>query len=233
LRVQTRLEIAKLHKDMNSASMIYVTHDQVEAMTLANKIVLLHTGDLIQQRGSVAQVGSPMNLYHRPVSLFVAEFIGSPKMNLLKGQLVDAQAHYATVKVGDQLIKAAVDARHLKAGDNVQLGIRPEHIPLTSSSEGSNVAGHLQHIERLGDSSLLYVQMGEGQAVTTVKVEGSATTSAGTSLALCLLPDQLHLFDSNGTACHQSRIKSTLARLPIATAMALATCLASLLNWIT
>ena len=204
LRVQTRLEIAKLHKDMNSASMIYVTHDQVEAMTLANKIVLLHTGDLIQQRGSVAQVGSPMNLYHRPGSLFVAEFIGSPKMNLLHGQLVDAQETYATVKVGDQLIKAAVDARHLKAGEKVQLGIRPEHIPLTSSGEGTKVAGHLQHLERLGDSSLLYVQMGEGQAVTTVKVEGSATTSAGTSLTLCLMPDQLHLFDSQGMACQRT-----------------------------
>ena len=204
LRVQTRLEIAKLHKDMNSASMIYVTHDQVEAMTLANKIVLLHTGDLIQQRGSVAQVGSPMNLYHRPVSLFVAEFIGSPKMNLIKGELADAQEGYATVKVGDQLIKAAVDARHLKAGENVQLGIRPEHIPLTSSGAGSNVSGHLQHIERLGDSSLLYVQMGEGQAVTTVKVEGSATTHAGTSLNLCMMPDQMHLFDSQGMACQRT-----------------------------
>jgi len=204
LRVQTRLEIAKLHKDMNSASMIYVTHDQVEAMTLANKIVLLHTGDLIQQRGSVAQVGSPMNLYHRPVSLFVAEFIGSPKMNLLHGHLVDAQEGYATVKVGDQLIKAAVDARHLKAGEKVQLGIRPEHIPLTAPGFGSNVTGHLQHIERLGDSSLLYVQMGEGQAVTTVKVEGSATTHAGTPLNLSLMPEQLHLFDSQGMACHRT-----------------------------
>ncbi|MDE3232040.1 MAG: sn-glycerol-3-phosphate ABC transporter ATP-binding protein UgpC [Pseudomonadota bacterium] len=204
LRVQTRLEIAKLHKDMNSASMIYVTHDQVEAMTLANKIVLLHTGALIQERGSVAQVGSPMDLYHRPVSLFVAEFIGSPKMNLLHGHLVDAQEGYATVKVGEQLIKAAVDARHLKAGERVQLGIRPEHIPLTFTGAGSNVAGHLQHIERLGDSSLLYVQMGEGQAVTTVKVEGSATTSAGTSLNLCMLPDQLHLFDSHGMACQRT-----------------------------
>ena len=204
LRVQTRLEIAKLHKDMNSASMIYVTHDQVEAMTLANKIVLLHTGDLIQQRGSVAQVGSPMNLYHRPVSLFVAVFIGSPKMNLLHGLLVDAQEAYATVKVGDQLIKAAVDARHLKAGEKVQLGIRPEHIPLTSLGDGSLMSGHLQHIERLGDSSLLYVQMGEGQAVTTVKVEGSATTHAGTSLNLSLMPDQLHLFDSQGIACHRT-----------------------------
>jgi multiple sugar transport system ATP-binding protein len=204
LRVQTRLEIAKLHKDMNSASMIYVTHDQVEAMTLANKIVLLHTGDLIQQRGSVAQVGSPMNLYHRPVSLFVAEFIGSPKMNLLHGHLIDAQEGYATVKVGDQLIKAAVDARHLKVGEKVQLGIRPEHIPLTAPGVGTNVTGHLQHIERLGDSSLLYVQMGEGQAVTTVKVEGSATTHAGTSLNLSLMPEQLHLFDSQGMACHRT-----------------------------
>jgi multiple sugar transport system ATP-binding protein len=204
LRVQTRLEIAKLHRDMNSASMIYVTHDQVEAMTLANKIVLLHTGDLIQERGSVAQVGSPMNLYHRPVSLFVAEFIGSPKMNLLKGELVDAQENHATVKVADQLIKAAVDARHLKAGEKVTLGIRPEHIPLSSRGEGSHVSGHLQHIERLGDSSLLYVQMGEGQAVTTVKVEGSATTTAGTSLSLCMLPEQMHLFDSQGMACHRT-----------------------------
>jgi multiple sugar transport system ATP-binding protein len=204
LRVQTRLEIAKLHRDMNSASMIYVTHDQVEAMTLAHKIVLLHTGDLIQERGSVAQVGSPMNLYHRPGSLFLAEFIGSPKMNLLHGHLVDAQESYATVKVGDQVLKAAVDARHLKAGEQVQLGIRPEHIPLTSSGAGSNVTGQVQHLERLGDSSLLYVQMGAGQAVTTVKVEGSATTSAGTSLNLCMLPDHMHLFDSKGAACQRT-----------------------------
>ena len=148
LRVQTRLEIAKLHRDMNSASMIYVTHDQVEAMTLANKIVLLHSGDLIQERGSVAQVGSPMNLYHRPMSLFVAEFIGSPKMNFLQGHLVDAQDRYATVKVSDQLLKAAVDARHLKAGEKVQLGIRPEHIALSSSGADSNMAANVQHIER-------------------------------------------------------------------------------------
>lgn len=204
LRVQTRLEIAKLHRDMNSASMIYVTHDQVEAMTLANKIVLLHSGDLIQERGSVAQVGSPMNLYHRPISLFVAEFIGSPKMNFLQGHLVDAQDRYATVKVSDQLLKAAVDARHLKAGEKVQLGIRPEHIALSSSGADSNMAAHVQHIERLGDSSLLYVQMGQGQAVTTVKVEGSASTSAGTLLNLSMLPDQLHLFDNRGAACKRT-----------------------------
>jgi multiple sugar transport system ATP-binding protein len=203
LRVQTRLEIAKLHKDMGSASMIYVTHDQVEAMTLANKIVLLHTGALIQERGSVAQVGSPMNLYHRPASLFVAEFIGSPKMNLLQGTLRSADAQHASVEVGGQTLTVSVDARHLKAGESVQVGIRPEHIPLGTVSEGTSVAAQLQHIERLGDSSLLYVQIA-GQPIATVKVEGSAAMAAGSALTLRLLPDQLHLFDSQGIACHRT-----------------------------
>jgi multiple sugar transport system ATP-binding protein len=203
LRVQTRLEIAKLHKDMGSASMIYVTHDQVEAMTLANKIVLLHTGALIQERGSVAQVGSPMNLYHRPASLFVAEFIGSPKMNLLQGTLRSADAQHASVDVGGQTLTVSVDARHLKAGESVQVGIRPEHIPLCTVGEGTGVAAQLQHIERLGDSSLLYVQIA-GQPIATVKVEGSAAMAAGSALTLRLLPDQLHLFDSQGIACHRT-----------------------------
>jgi multiple sugar transport system ATP-binding protein len=203
LRVQTRLEIAKLHKDMGSASMIYVTHDQVEAMTLANKIVLLHTGALIQERGSVAQVGTPMNLYHRPASLFVAEFIGSPKMNLLKGTLLSADASHASVDVGGQTIRVAVDARHLKAGESVQVGIRQEHIPLGREGAGTGVTASLQHIERLGDSSLLYVQI-PGQPIATVKVEGSAALAAGSALTLRLMPDQLHLFDSQGIACHRT-----------------------------
>ena len=201
LRVQTRLEIAKLHKDMGSASMIYVTHDQVEAMTLANKIVLLHTGALIQERGSVAQVGTPMDLYHRPASLFVAEFIGSPKMNLLKGTLLSADAQYAHVDVGGRSLSVAVDARHLKLGSSVQVGIRPEHIPL--NGDGAQINAQLQHIERLGDSSLLYVQI-EGQPIATVKVEGSASLVAGSPLSLRLMPEQLHLFDSQGIACHRT-----------------------------
>ena len=78
--MQTRIEIAKLHASLG-ASMIYVTHDQVEAMTLADKIVLLNSGDAMQKEGSVAQIGKPLDLYHRPANLFVAGFIGSPKMN--------------------------------------------------------------------------------------------------------------------------------------------------------
>ena len=204
LRVQTRLEIAKLHKDMGSASMVYVTHDQVEAMTLAHKIVLLHTGDLIQERGSIAQVGTPMNLYHRPASLFVAEFIGSPKMNLLSGHLLRAEENYALVRIGGHEISVAVDARHLQMGAQVQVGVRPEHIAVAGSGEGAGILSHLHHLERLGDSSLLYVRVGVDQPITTVKVDGSSQALFGSALTLRLLPEHLHLFDSQGMACRRT-----------------------------
>jgi multiple sugar transport system ATP-binding protein len=203
LRVQTRLEIAKLHHDLGSASMIYVTHDQVEAMTLADKIVLLHTGALIEERGSVAQVGSPMTLYHRPASLFVAEFIGSPKMNLLPAKLVRAEATYAVVELAGQQVTAAVDARSLGAGANVQIGIRPEHITVANEGEGCALPATLLHMERLGDSSLLYVNVGTGIPTLNVKVEGSANTAVGERLTLRLMPEQLHLFAAAGKACER------------------------------
>ena len=204
LRVQTRLEIAKLHHDLGSASMIYVTHDQVEAMTLADKIVLLHTGALIEERGSVAQVGSPMALYHRPASTFVAEFIGSPKMNLLPGTLLSAEGGHARVDVAGQAITAAVKATALAAGSAVQLGIRPEHIVVADSGEGAGLPATLLHVERLGDSSLLYVKVGAGLPTLTVKVEGSVSRPAGTALTLRLLPQHLHLFDAAGQACQRT-----------------------------
>jgi multiple sugar transport system ATP-binding protein len=203
LRVQTRLEIAKLHHDLGSASMIYVTHDQVEAMTLADKIVLLHTGALIKERGSVAQVGSPMTLYHRPASLFVAEFIGSPKMNVLAARLVSAAADHAVVDVAGQQIKVAVDAQAQAAGSSVHLGVRPEHLLIADDGPGAGLPAHLLHMERLGDSSLLYVQVGDGLPAVTVKVEGSSTVPVGARMTLRLLPDQLHLFDAAGQACQR------------------------------
>ena len=201
LRVQTRLEIAKLHHDLGSASMIYVTHDQVEAMTLADKIVLLHTGQLIEERGSVAQVGSPMTLYHRPASTFVAEFIGSPKMNLLPGKLIAAEAGHARVEVAGQVLTAAVDARAVPAGTAVQIGVRPEHMAVADSGEGAALPASLLHVERLGDSSLLYVNVGPGLPTMTVKMDGSVSRAAGSALTLRLVPEALHLFDAAGQAC--------------------------------
>ncbi len=199
LRVQTRLEIAKLHHDVGSASMIYVTHDQVEAMTLADKIVLLQAGKLIEERGSVAQVGSPMALYHRPASLFVAEFIGSPKMNVLPAVFRRTEGGGAVVEVGGREVRAAVDASRLSAGAEVRLGVRPEHLAVADEGEGAGLPGVLRHVERLGDVSLLYVEAA-GQLLT-VRVEGSTRPAPGSTLTLRLLPHHLHLFDAQGLAC--------------------------------
>ena len=201
LRVQTRLEIARLHKRIGTASMIYVTHDQVEAMTLASKIVLLHTGKLIEERGSVAQVGTPMTLYHRPNSLFVAEFIGSPKMNILPGRLVAAEPGHARIEVSGQVVTASVDARHLPPGAEVKVDIRPEHVHVGADGPGVALDSAVQHVERLGDVTLLYVEVPGADEMLTIRVEGSSSPSAGTGLALRLLPEHLHVFDGAGMAC--------------------------------
>jgi multiple sugar transport system ATP-binding protein len=201
LRVQTRLEIARLHHRIGTASMIYVTHDQVEAMTLADKIVLLHTGERIAKHGSIAQVGSPMTLYHRPASLFVAEFIGSPKMNVLPGQLVAATETNAQVRVGGQVLDGCVDARRLDAGARVHLGCRPEDMRLAAPGADNRLNGRISHIEKLGEASLLYVELDEGLPVITVRVDGTARERVGEIVGVQLPVDRIHVFDADEQAC--------------------------------
>ena len=200
LRVQTRLEIAKLHHDIGTASMIYVTHDQVEAMTLADKIVLLRAGKGVQDEGSVAQYGTPMELYHRPQNLFVAEFIGSPKMNVMPGKLVRAEPDHAIVEVHGEQIKVCVDARAASAGSAVTIGIRPEHLLAGEDGEGSKLHVNLFQMERLGDSSLLYLTIAPEAPLVTLRLEGHAPQSSGDRITLRLRPEQCHLFDSKGQA---------------------------------
>jgi multiple sugar transport system ATP-binding protein len=200
LRVQTRLEIGKLHHDIGTASMIYVTHDQVEAMTLADKIVLLRAGKGVQDEGSVAQFGSPMDLYHRPQNLFVAEFIGSPKMNVMPGKLVRAEADHAVVEVHGEQLKAAVDARGAAAGAPVTIGIRPEHLLAGETGEGSQLHVTLHQMERLGDESLLYLNIAPDAPLVTLRLEGHAPHAAGERITLRLRPEQCHLFDAAGKA---------------------------------
>jgi multiple sugar transport system ATP-binding protein len=201
LRVQTRLEIAKLHHDIGTASMIYVTHDQVEAMTLATKIVLLRAGQGVQDLGSVAQFGSPMDLYHRPQNLFVAEFIGSPKMNVMPGKLVRAEPDHAVVDVHGQQVSVAVDARGCAAGAPVTLGIRPEHLVEGDSGPGSALQLSLRQMERLGDSSLLYLQIDPQSPLVTLRLEGAAPHAPGARVTLRLRAEHCHLFDAQGQAC--------------------------------
>jgi multiple sugar transport system ATP-binding protein len=200
LRVQTRLEIAKLHHDIGHASMIYVTHDQVEAMTLADKIVLLRAGKEVETKGSVAQFGSPMDLYHRPQNLFVAEFIGSPKMNVLPGKLLRAEPDHAVVEVRGESVIVAVDARKATPGAAVTVGIRPEHLLAQDSGEGCPLPVRLRQMERLGDESLLYLELAPEAPLITLRLEGHALQAAGDAITLRLRPGQCHLFDAQGDA---------------------------------
>jgi multiple sugar transport system ATP-binding protein len=199
LRVQTRFEIAKIHRDFGRASTIYVTHDQVEAMTLADRIVLLNAGTAVARDGSVAQCGSPLELYHRPCNQFVAGFIGSPKMNFLPGTLASATPEVASVELGTQeTLHVRVNATGLPAGSPVTIGVRPE------DAEASTAAQHLvctvQWQERLGESTYLYLDSGVAGAPWVVKAPGNAWARTGERLAICMPPQHLHLFDALGLA---------------------------------
>ena len=199
LRVQTRFEIAKLHHDYGRASMIYVTHDQVEAMTLADRILLLNAGDAVLREGSVAQCGSPLELYHRPRSLFVAGFIGSPKMNFISGTLVEAHADRARVRLNSgEVLDASVDARALQSGARVTLGLRPEHAELGTDMQ--HLVRDVRWQERLGESTYLYLDSGAPDTSWIVKAPGRAHAHTGQRLAIGLPPAALHLFDSDGHA---------------------------------
>jgi multiple sugar transport system ATP-binding protein len=201
LRVQTRLEIARLHERIGTASMIYVTHDQVEAMTLADKIVLLRSGDSIATHGSVAQVGTPMDLYHRPNSLFVAEFIGSPKMNVVPGKVVAVHSNSAEVSVGGRHFHVAVNAQGASVGADIHLGLRPENMQITQDGNQPNTfPGTVTHIEKLGESSLLYIGHGADASMITVKLEGTTGLSAGAQVHVLAPAEHLHLFNAEGVA---------------------------------
>ncbi|KOF22367.1 glycerol-3-phosphate ABC transporter ATPase [Ensifer adhaerens] len=164
LRVATRLEIAKLHHDMRDVTMIYVTHDQVEAMTLADRICVLRDG-------VVEQVGTPSELYERPNSLFVAGFIGSPKMNFLNGRLAGAHGCHT-------------------------LGIRSEHIDIVD--ESAIWRGGVIHAEELGSDNYLFVDIG-AQDPIVVRQAGKRQIPYGTKIGLRPVADHLHRFDERGT----------------------------------
>jgi len=193
LRVRMRYEFASLHERLKT-TMVYVTHDQVEAMTLADRIVVLNAG-------VVEQVGRPMELYEHPRNLFVAEFIGSPKMNLLPAEIVTASATGATVRTaaGDAL-EVAVDGSTARAGDAVTLGIRPEHLTL---DEGGGIVVTTTFAETLGHVTYIYTTY--AGAALTIQVSGSLHPRAGEALSLRIPAAQAHLFDADGMAFSRLR----------------------------
>ncbi len=200
LRVQTRIEIARLHKEFGQASMIYVTHDQVEAMTLADKIVLLNSGEAVARYGSVAQIGSPLELYHRPRNVFVAGFIGSPKMNLMSGRALTCAADGVLVELdnGERLM-AAVDGARLAPGERVTLGIRPEHFQPGQDTQ-QVLQREVQWVEQLGEATYLYLR-GEAEGAPVIsRAIGHSRVRAGERVSFQAPASACHLFDSQGQA---------------------------------
>jgi len=190
LRVQMRVEIAKLHQDLG-ATMIYVTHDQVEAMTLADKIVVLRAGN-------VEQIGSPLTLYGDPNNEFVAGFIGSPKMNFLKGRIDDADDQTVTVGLVDHHeARITLPIKEtLSKGASVRLGIRPEHIALANDAN-FKIALQAEVTEQLGGESYIYARAHSGERLV-VQQQGYSAVKAGENVAFTFNADQAFLFSQEG-----------------------------------
>ena len=191
LRVQTRLEIAKLHRQL-AATIVYVTHDQVEAMTLGDKIVVMH-------EGRVQQAGTPLTLYQQPCNLFVAGFIGSPKMNLIPAEVLQASDHGVKLRVaGDTSVNADVDGSSLKPGDKVTLGLRAEHV--LEAGAGTEIFHcDVQVVEHLGESNYIYAALADGTEVV-LRGDGDRTVALGVPLSFSATSSAFHVFDAQGLA---------------------------------
>ncbi|KQV37016.1 sn-glycerol-3-phosphate ABC transporter ATP-binding protein UgpC [Rhizobium sp. Root1204] len=178
LRVQMRTEVRKLHQRIGATS-VYVTHDQVEAMTMADRIVVL-------DKGRIAQVGSPLELYDRPINRFVAEFIGSPSINFLAATV---GGRGVSVPLGRGTIE--LPSSHLGQGADVAIGVRPEHIQPTDGG----IPGVVQVIEHLGAETYVFIDIGTGSDICW-RAQGRANVSIGDRIGLGFDPKNAHVFDA-------------------------------------
>ncbi|SIT48908.1 fused maltose transport subunit, ATP-binding component of ABC superfamily; regulatory protein [Paraburkholderia ribeironis] len=191
LRVKMRLEFARLHDELKT-TMIYVTHDQVEAMTLADKIVVLSAGN-------VEQVGTPNELYHAPANRFVGGFIGSPKMNFLEGTVHSLGQEGIVIRYATgQMQLAAVEAGHARVGDKVSMGVRPEHLHLRASAEG--LKARVMAVESLGDAAYLYAESPVAPDGLIARIPPLERHAHGNDVYLTIAPDHCHVFDVDGIA---------------------------------
>ena len=190
LRVQMRIEITKLHKRLN-ATMIYVTHDQVEAMTMADRIVVLRNGE-------IEQVGAPLDLYNHPVNRFVAGFIGSPAMNMFGGSVGGVSGAGAEVEFADgaRAVFPCRTGTGLKAGDPVTVGIRPEHFTFDGNGDGV-IGGEVHAVERLGNETYAYATSVGGRDLV-LHSPGDRPFGVGDRIEAGYSVALSHLFDSGG-----------------------------------
>jgi ABC-type sugar transport system ATPase subunit len=194
LRAQMRVEIARLHRELG-VTMVYVTHDQVEAMTLADRIVVL-------RGGVVEQVGSPQDLYDRPANTFVAGFIGSPKMNFLRGRVAAVAAE--AIEIGHpslaaplRVARAGREGAAPAPGAEVVVGLRPEHLVLDGGAARIDLTADLS--ESLGGSTLIYGQTRAGETMT-LQAPGRRMLRKGEAVSVGFDPAQAYLFDGSGRA---------------------------------
>ncbi len=209
LRVKMRLEFARLHDELKT-TMIYVTHDQVEAMTLADKIVVLSAG-------RIEQVGSPATLYHSPANRFVAGFIGSPKMNFLSGDIASIDADGLTVRLGSgALQRASVAPGNAQVGAPVTIGVRPEHVLVEDSRVGTvgavgtvgsdrtsatpAIRARASVVESLGDVAYLYAESDDAPDGLIVRVPPLSTLARHAPLSLTARDEHVHVFGADGQA---------------------------------
>ena len=185
LRVATRIEIARLKESMPDSTMIYVTHDQVEAMTLASRIVVL-------ANKGIAQVGTPLELYEAPDNEFVAQFIGSPAMNLLPGVItVSGESTTVTLEDGSVAV-SSIPTAATDEGKQVNIGVRPEDLMMTKGS--AIYSGIVDFTEALGEVTLLYFSALEGREVLIAKLPGVQRNLRGQNVSVTAAPDKVHLF---------------------------------------
>jgi ABC-type sugar transport system ATPase subunit len=187
LRVSTRVEIANLHRLLKS-TIVYVTHDQVEAMTLADRIVVMN-------KGRIEQVGKPLDLYYEPANLFVAGFIGSPAMNFFEAEVEGIEGGRARV-AGTAFRNLDIPAGSLKVGDALTVGVRPEH--LVRGEAGFFAAeGVVELVERLGEASFAYLRRVDGR-MFVAEVRGRQTPAPGEAATLVAASPDVHVFDASG-----------------------------------
>ncbi|WP_061929830.1 ABC transporter ATP-binding protein [Aureimonas sp. AU22] len=189
LRVATRIEIARLKEQMPNTTMIYVTHDQVEAMTLADRIVVLRDG-------RIEQIGTPMELYRKPANRFVAQFIGSPAMNILPAVAEGSRASPA-IRVAGGAAPITLPSRPRPDGV-ASLGVRPEDLR-EATGEDAILEGRVEFIEQLGEVQLVHVQLGTDTGGRVVaKLPGDGEVRRGAPIRLAADPKRLHFFDAAG-----------------------------------
>jgi ABC-type sugar transport system ATPase subunit len=189
LRVEMRTELVRLHKRVGRTT-IYVTHDQVEAMTMATRIVLMH-------QGAIQQVGTPDEVYSRPANTFVATFVGSPPMNLFRGRIETDVSGRRFVGAFDLPLDGAIPASC--AGGAATLGIRPEQVQIVGVDTPRGLPGTVELVERVGADSFVVSQIGQN-ATITARVDAARKIREGDRVAVLMLPAGLRLFDATGNA---------------------------------